>query len=272
MVQEINNQTNTNMHLFDPRGRLTPSNGERVYSTSERGYFSLDQPEINCAAIHARVAEFLNQPKLDQSITVDNFKARCDSLRSRIMADEATSNLFKGTHVPFLMTPPKGESDLGKELDSVLLESVARSFTARFPQFEFRNHEHGHMEGKISVTPGVRYENLLEARGRGPVVGWYFPNCMAGFAVPDQRALIGRLPPPLILSGPVEAAFAFVGVPELLMKNENYPNLLALAAVKPSKVHCFYFFEAYGWNLTFNLRSMVGAVSEYYAGGLTVIG
>jgi len=257
------------MHLFDSHGRLIPLDGERVYGTAERGYFSLDQPEINYAAIHSRVAEFSNFKKLD--ITVDAFKARCESLRSEMTANEATSHLFNGVHVPFLMTPGGGESDLGKELDSVLLEAVGRSFTAKFPKFEFRNYEHGHMDGQVAVAPGVRYDTLLEARSKGSVAGWYFPNCMAGFAVPDQRARIAKLPESLILSGPFEVASAFIGLPDLLMKKDNYPNLLALAAVKPSRDHFFYFFEAYGWNLTFNQRSMIGAVSEYYAGGLTVI-
>ena len=76
----------------------------------------------------------------------------------------------------------------------------------------------------------------------------------------------------LVLSGPLEAAAALVGCPSLLMQNDNYPNLLALSAVQPADPKMFHFFEAYGWNLTYNQRSMVGAVSEYFTGGFTVVG
>jgi hypothetical protein len=56
--------------------------------------------------------------------------------------------------------------------------------------------------------------------------------------------------------------------------DDNYPNLLALSSViSPDKdlKHFFWYFEAYGWNLNFNSRSMIGAVSEYYSGGISVI-
>lgn len=259
------------MDIFDSHGRLLPFAGERVYSTHDRRYFSLDQPEIDFATIHARVTEFLKESYPDGLLSGNEFKDRCEALRSTILADEKSRHIFNGVHTPFLLPSLSEEIDLGKELDSILLEAAGRSFTAKFPKFEFRNHVAGQLAGNISVMPGVRYEKLLEARKKGPVVGWYFPSCMAGFAIPDQRTLIQRLPESMILSGPLEASAAFVGTPELLMKTDNYPNLLAMAAVRPAKDHLFCFFEAYGWNLTFNQRSMIGAVSEYYAGGLTLL-
>jgi len=258
--------------LFDSLGRLIPSDGERVYRTTDRRYFTLDQPELDYAAIHRRVSEFLHVPSLESSLSADSFRERCEELRRATRADEAMRNLFAGVHVPFLLAASEKEQDMGQEMNAVLLDAVGSSFTAKFPEFSFRSYPAGELEGKMSVVPGCRYENLIQARRQGPVVGWYFPNCMAGFAIPDQRSLMKRLPESLMLSGPLEAASAFIGLPEILMKKDNYPNLLALCSVKPPQDHFFYFFEAYGWNLTFNQRSMIGAVSEYYAGGLTIIG
>ena len=258
--------------LFDAEGRLVPAEGERVYDLTDRGYFSLQQPEINYPAIHANVAKFLDRPDLERSISAGDFEDRCQRLRGQIIADQALGGLFSGVHVPFLLAADGEQSDLGSELDSVLLKAVERSFTAKFPQFFFRNYKQGQMKEQLCVVPGCRYETLLEARRKAPVVGWYFPNCLRGFGIPDQRGLVGRLPAPLILSGPLEAASALIGVPELLMKLDKYPNLLALSAVTPADRRFFSFFEAYGWNLTFNYRSMIGAVSEYCAGGLTAIG
>ena len=262
----------TSMDLFDSRGRLIPADGERVHARTDREYFALNQPRVDYAAIHAEVSTFLKPSGLEPGMSPGRFQEACERLRCDTLANEATRHLFHGVHVPFLLPARSEESDLGKELDKVLLEAASGAFTTKFPQFEFRHYLQGQLEGRLSVVRGVRYERLLEARRRGPVAGWYFPNCMAGFAIPDQRALIGRLPEPLILSGPLEAACAFIGVPELLTNNDKYPNLLALAAVRPSQDHLFCFFEAYGWNLTFNQRSMVGAISEYHAGGLTLIG
>lgn len=260
------------MELFNLSGRLYPAEGERIYSPIDRGYFSLNQPAIDYGVIHANIAKFLKVPSLADIISVESFQERCEKIKATVTADENTRNLFKGIQIPFLALPPAGDADIGHQLDSVLLEGVDRSYTAKFPEFTFTNYMHGELAGKLSVVPGVRYEKLLDAWKQGPVVGWYFPTCMAGFAIPDQRALMKRLPEQLILSGPIEASFAFVGMPGILMKKDNYPNLLALTAVKPTRNHFFCFFEAYGWNLTFNQRSMIGTVSEYYAGGLTVIG
>jgi len=258
------------MKLFDPQGRLIPSENERVYSAHDRGYFSLAQPVIDYVRIHSNLGKFFGNPAME-TLSAEAFQDRAESLGKSLLEDERTSDLFQGVHVPFLLPPGTAGGNSAKEFDERWLSAVGRAFADKFPDFEFRNYLKGQLEGDFPVIPDVRYESLLKAAAQGGVVGWYFPTCLAGFAIPDQRKLMRRLPERLILSGPVEAASAFVGTPELLMRTSNYPNLLALGAVKPPQDHLFYFFEAYGWNLTFNQRSMIGAVSEYYAGGLSVI-
>ena len=63
--------------------------------------------------------------------------------------------------------------------------------------------------------------------------------------------------------------------PELLYKSDGkYGKLLALSSVEPTNPEedfFFWFFESYGWDLEFNMRSYLGAVSEDYSGGLTVL-
>jgi hypothetical protein len=113
----------------------------------------------------------------------------------------------------------------------------------------------------------------MAARKKGVVVGWYFPNCLAEYALPDQRMIIPKLPQNIIASGAIDSTAAFIGTPEIILKKDDghYPHLLCLPAIEPKMDRAFYYFEAYGWNLEFNCRSYIGAVSEYWAGGLTVL-
>lgn len=252
--------------LFDANGRLIPEPGEMVYSQVDRRYFRLAQPPLDFARIHARTAAHLAAP-----VDAAAFQDRCEALRTKICADKALAGLFFGVAIPFVLPPGAADADLGAEVEGPLLGAVAGAFAEAFPKYAFHNHVVHPLAGQMALVPGTRYERLLAARAAGPVVGWYFPVCMAGFAVPQTRDVLARLPEQAILSGPLEAACALVGTPELLFHETHYPNLLALGAVTPPDEDFFYNFEAYGWNLTFNERSMVGAVAEYFAGGLTII-
>lgn len=258
--------------LFDAHGRLVPREGEAVYSRVDRRYFSLAQPQLNFGEIHDRVTRHLIADRRGVAIGAAEFAARATALRERITADSGAAGLFAGVHVPFLL-PARGgaDADVGAELDGSLLPAVGRAYVEKLPGFEFRNYCRGHLAQVLQVHPGVRYERLVERHAREPLVGWYFPTAFAGYSIPEQRRVVARLADVVSLSGPLEAAAAFIGTPDLLMRLDNYPNLLALAAVMPTDPKMFQFFEAYGWNLTYNQRSMLGAVSEYFSGGATIL-
>jgi len=257
--------------LFDGFGRLVPAEGDTVYSVVDRRYFSLAKPSFSFRGIRESVARHLNLPSLGAVVSLESFERRCETIRARALANPALASLFSGVHVPFLLVPDTATADIGEELEQMLLPAVGRSFNQSMPGFDCKNYCDGQLAKKLDIVPNVRYERLVKQHASQVVVGWYFPACMAGFSIPCQRRLVSRLPDALILSGPLEAAMAFIGVPGILMRMENYPNLLALSAVQPSAdPRMFQFFEAYGWNLNYNQRSMVGAVSEYFAGGLTL--
>jgi hypothetical protein len=258
--------------LFDAHGRLIPADGELVYSTVDRRYFSLAQPAFTLAGVFPAVGKHLRGANVDKLVSPEDFEHRCEAARQAILADPATAGLFRGVHVPFVLLPTTARADIGEELDAVLLPAVGAAYVEKLPGFEFRNYLQGQLKSAISVVPGVRYDRIVADHGSKVVVGWYFPGALAGYAIPEQRRVIRRLPEAVSLSGPLEAAMAFIGTPAILMRTDNYPNLLALSAVQPPDPRMFHFFEAYGWNLTYNQRSMVGAVSEYFSGGLTVCG
>jgi hypothetical protein len=271
-VHATRTQSQSQPRTFGEHGRLVPLDGERVFSARDRRYFRIDQPVLDAAAVHARATEHLGAH--GALLELDAFRARCDQLRASLLASPATAGLFDGVHVPFLLPARAATAadDLRGEVLGPLLDAVGRSFHQAYPKFDFRNHCTEGAEERWTVREETRYRTLLAARAQGPVAGWYFPTAMTGYAIPDQRAAVADLAPGLVLSGPLEVCAALVGTPGLLNQREAYPNLLALAAIEPSDGRFFHFFEAYGWNLTFNRRSMIGPASEYVAGGLTFFG
>lgn len=268
----LSSRSSATGELFDAHGRLIPADGEVVYSKVDRRYFSLAQPAFTFAAAIEAVGRRLGVTGIEKLIATTDFERRCEAARQSILADLALAGLFRGVHVPFVLLPTTARADIGEELDSLLLPAVGAAYVEKLPGFEFRNYLTGHLQGAIPVVPGVRYERIVADHRSNVVVGWYFPGALAGYAIPEQRRVIARLPEAVSLTGPLEVAMAFIGTPDLLMRTDNYPNLLALSAVQPLDPRMFHFFEAYGWNLTYNQRSMVGAVSEYFSGGLTVCG
>lgn len=262
-----------NQELFDEYGRLIPTPDRRVYSQVSRRYFVTPQPTLNLREIYGRIQKHLNT---GDTLSFQDFEGRAERILQTLEKDEKTKSLMNAVRIPFFCTPETKGVDMGQELDEVYLKAVGRSFTEKFPEYKFTNYFEGKLTGQVSVVPNTRYERFIEARKRGPVVGWYFPNCLSEYAVPDQRELVSSLPDSFILSGSIDAAAALIGSPDLLMKKDDfYPHLLcqsAVAPTNPADEKFFYFFEAYGWNLTFNRRSYVGAVSEYFAGGLIVLG
>jgi hypothetical protein len=260
----------TTQNLFDGHGRLIPPPNVRVYSQESRRYFTLNQPVVNYSAIHAGIQKHLGA---GNSISLADFEKRSKSALEKLQQNEKTKGLLSAVHVPFFCPPQTSDADIGQELEDIYLKAVGSAFTERFPEYSFKNSCEEKLSGRVSVVAGSRYEKLIQARKKGVVTGWYFPNCLSEYAIPDQQSLVSSLPDSLILSGGFDAAAAIAGSPDLLMKKEGqYPHLLALSALRSKDEKFFYHFEAYGWNLTFNRRSYVGAVSEYWAGGLTVLG
>lgn len=256
--------------MFDESGRLTPGPGERVYDTSDRGYFCLTQPIYDIDDVLTSISRYTGSAGESR---VPDMSERLIKVRQAIEADPLLAGIFAGVHVPFFL--PKFSGAFGAEFEEHLLSSVRAAYLQRFPAQQFRDFNSISMSGNAEIVPDSRWELLTTAREADAICGWYFPTALAGYAIPDQRTLMGRLPSSFVLSGPSEAAAALIGCPELLYKDDGkYGKLLALSAVTPASAdqrHFFWYFESYGWDLDFNVRSMVGAVSEYYSGGITIL-
>ncbi len=262
------------MSLFDDHGRRIPYGDMRVHSQVSRQYFCLNQPEVDYTAIWRRTVDHLQLT--DPPVAAQRFCEVGEAIVDGLRRQSTLANLVSGVHVPFLSPPAV---DLRQ-----LLRAVGRSYTTRFPEADFLDLCPGKPNGNALLAPGSRYEKFEEARTRGYVVGLYFPNCLAEFDVDSQRRQMATLPETLetaagtatiILSGPVDAAAALIGSPDLLWNEASYPHHLCLSAIQDPEDKIVYTFEAYGHNLRFRYRSnmltpSVTQVSEQWAGGLTV--
>ncbi len=268
-------EENNEQSLFDEYGRRIPFPGMRVYSQVSRRYNYLVQPNLGFGEIYHRLKEFLWL----NHVSLNFFQRTCESLLEQLQADPAMANLAKGVHVPFVCLPVlKGFFHEAEIRDYV--KAAGTSFEGMFPKFKFRNFCEGKPDGGIIYAPDSRYENFQAARTQGPVVGWYFPNCLSEYDVDSQRRQMTSLPQKIgsaqiALSGAVEAAAALVGSPDLLSNKNNYPHHLCLSALVDPDPKFIYMFEAYDPGLAFNRRSNmltpdVTQMSESWAGGLTV--
>lgn len=252
--------------LFDQHGRCIPGNLTAPAYPRTRHYFSLSQPSLAYADIHARLTQHLGI----SSISLDEFTQRAQAILQRLSAHPQTCAITAGVGAPFML-PQANYADYGRALEEVYLPAVQRAFKAKLPQYDFVNHYKGSLTGKFSVTNESRHEQLLMAMQRGAVVGYFFP-CLTEYSVPAAIEQVGMLPPQFLLAGGFDTSAAFVGSPDLLLRTDGYPPLLWLAALQGEKNQVGYHFEAYGYNLIFNRRMHFGQAAESWASGLVVLG
>lgn len=251
--------------LFDEHGRADPRGLKAAAHLKSRRYFDLDRPTSSLAEIHARItAELPGQyPDLRQ------FEAEVLRLRREIQADPATAWALRGVVVPFML--PQGcISDEGAALEEFYLGYVGRAFEQHQPGKVFKDHHRQSMTGLFKTVPGSRHDQLLARLNAGPLVGLYLP-ALREFSVPAALERTDTLPKGWTLSGGIDTAAALIAEPSLLIRRHGYAPLLWTAALhsKPGEGH---YFEAYGYDLTFNRRMHFDQCAETSTSGLSFIG
>lgn len=252
--------------FFDEHGRCLPAGLHAPAHAQSRHYFRIAQPVIDYAAIHTRSTQHLG----DSGLSVAAFTQRCEALLQQLREDPQTRNLTQGIAVPFLL-PQATHADYGTAMAERYLPAAAHAFAEAFPQYRFTDHNKVALPGQLSIAPDSRHERLLQAMQQGPVVGCYFP-CLAEYSLPAALERVQSLPEQFLLSGGYDTSAALIGMPGLLQRTDGYPPLLWLAAVQAEKPLVAYYFEAYGYNLTFNRRPHFGQAAEYWNSGLSVLG
>jgi hypothetical protein len=258
------------MRSISSHGRLVPLGSDFVYSQEDRRYFFLDQPSLDLIKIYSRYKRSFNG---GIEISEDDFVSRIEELSASLTNSPQEAPILNGVHVPFIIPKSFMNLDLGTALVK-LINSIEQSFTTAYPDFEFKNFAEPNLSGKVKINQDSRLDTLYNQLQNGDIIGLYFPTFFSGFAIQSQRNAISSLPPRMHLSGALEIASALIGTPDLLIKKgDNYPNGLSLSGVEPmdrESENFFWYFEAYGWNLNFNYRSMIGPASEYFSGGISI--
>jgi MoaA/NifB/PqqE/SkfB family radical SAM enzyme len=252
--------------LFDARGRCRPDGLRAPVNMSVRSYFGLVQPKLDYKAIHARFVAAYGEEGLP---TVAEFSQRADAILERLTKRTDCRDLLNGVHVPFMLMCAHHE-DIGEALRTRYVPAMHRVFKAAFPDFDFVDHHAIHLDGQLASVPGSRHERLIAAMEGGAVVGWYFP-CLSEYSIPAAVEKVGCLPEDFLLAGGYDTCAALIGSPDLLLRRDGYPPLLWLAALASSKQGEGHYFEAYGYNLTFNRRMHFDEAAEYWNSGLVVI-
>lgn len=257
----------TDNSWFDEHGRLIPRNLQSPVFEKSRRYFSLTQPQIDYAKMHARLTQYLN---IDASVSVDEFRFRAEKILEKLRADPLTRLILNGVHVPFML-PIEAASDIGSLLDNKYIPAVGAAFSEVFPDKGFTNHHKGGLTGKLAIALGSRHERLLQAQQSAVLVGVYFP-CVLEYSVPAALEQMAQLPEQFLLAGGVDTASAMIAAPDLLLRKEGYPPVLWMAALDAEKTGAGYHFEAYGYHLTFNRRVHFDQPAESWACGLVLLG
>ncbi len=252
--------------LFDAMGRCLPDGVEAPVHVITRDYFGQIQPVLDYAAIHARFVDQFGAANLPDAM---KFEQRAEAILVRIHTRLETRNLLNGVHVPFIL-PRASHDDIGEALDTRYLKAVQCTFKATLPDYDFIDHHSTRLKGRLRVAAGSRHDRLIEMMRQDSVIGWYFP-CLREYSIPAAIERMANLPDDFLLAGGYDTCAALVGSPDLLLHKNGYPPLLWLGALT-SKTGEGYYFEAYGYNLTFNRRMHFGQVAEYWNSGLVVLG
>jgi len=270
------NIINNKKTLFNEYGRRIPFNGMRVFNNVSRRYYQLNQPDIEFDIVLSRISE---HAKVDKIISSKTFESVCLDLKQMVKDDTYIKDIFNGVHVPFVCPRITNNMDLGEEFEKQSLAAVCSSFTKAFPQYHFKITVQGDLplSTNLSLAKKSQYEQFLQARREGVVVGWYFPSALQEYDVTSQRNQMDTLPLPetLVLSGGFDVAAALVGSPDLLMNQQTYPPVLCLSAFQHIDERLMLCFKAYGQSLEFwcmsqMLSPTMTQVSEQWAGGLTL--
>jgi hypothetical protein len=248
---------------FEASGRCKPLQAAGS-AFKVRGYFKCSQPKIDYAAIYRRVATHLGSPQ----ISVEEFERRAQRIRSRIEDQVETAGLLNAVAVPILL-PKATHVDLRSALNDHYVPAVAAAFAETLPEYRFVNHHP--VDEELQVHPGCRHQQLLQRLQQEDVVAYWFA-AFAEYSIPAARQRESVLPEDFMLAGGVDTAAALVACPDLLLREDGYPPLLWLAALSSARDDAGYFFEAYGYNLTFNHRPHFNQAAEYWNSGLVVLG
>ena len=255
------------MVLIDTKGRMVPTESDYVYEKEDRNYFVIQKPELDISEVYKRF-ESVFEGQIE--VSREDFSRLVNEILSRIQNNSEISNILNGPYFPFLI--PRNVENRQNILE-FLIEKLKKSFENFYPNYEFKNFanqidEDSYINSVDKVIKVGNFENKS-------AVGLYFPSVLTGYSIYSQRLAFNKLGQDVFLGGPFDTISALIGNPGMLVRHDNsYPSGLVLSGINPKDKNFkdfFWYFEAYGWNLNFNYRSMIGPASEYFTGGISFL-
>ena len=218
-------------------------------------------------AMMARVTASLGDPGLDAS----EVSSRIDAILESMKGDSATAGIANGVYMPFVLPKDDSLSDMGAALQSRYLPAVGSAYTSKLPEYTFEVQHKPDLAGNMTILPDSRHDQLVDALASGPVVGIVFP-CLSEYSSPAARERLSQMPDQFLLTGGVDLCGAFIGTPDILMREDGYPPTFWMSALEAERENLGYHIEAYGANLNFYRRAHLNQAAEYWWHCVTVLG
>ena len=222
--------------FYDVHGRRIPPPGLKNPVVDANWSFRLDQSALDYAARHARMAEYFG----GGLVSAAEFQARSKAIIVKVAGNKQTANILKGAHLPICLPAVNG-GDYGTVLEEMFLAAVKRSYETAFPGRPFSNWRAGELANRVTIIPGTRHDQLVQALKAGPVVAVYFPQALQGFGIPADREQLSSLPEHFLLAGAWDIAAAMVGYTDVLARDYQTPGLDCAAVQWKSAVYSLLF-------------------------------
>jgi hypothetical protein len=266
------------MSFFDSSGCCIPTKECRVFENGTVRYYDIKKPEINFTRILEKSKKF---NLVSEEINEKDFKIKAENLIDVINNDSNYKNILNGVKIPFIFQKIGKVSDLGNELEHVLLPKINHSFTEEYPDCYFKAvlQSNSKLSSKIKISPDSNYEKLIELGNEDFVVGWYFPQAFQGYDIQSQRKRIKSLPDLVgvnkCLSGGIDICASIIGVPSLLISKDTYAPILCMSSYMHDDPRLVLLLKSYGphlefWCMTQMLTKDVTQVSEQWSGGISI--
>jgi len=252
--------------LFDKHGRRIPKDLKNSVCDADKDFY-LAQPEIDYAD---RLVRF--QKAFSDSISSAEFENQSKDLIKKIKSDFQIANLLNGVYLPIILPQIEAKNfDYGRILEEVFLTAVGKVYKKQFPNRDFINYRKDDLQGKVSIIPESRHEQLINKMKEDVVVGIYFLNPLQGFSILAAREQISTLPEDLILSGGFDTSAAIAMYPDVLARDYHTPRY-DLSALSWESPRYSLYFEVYDGGLNFGRRAFLSDAYDHYSSGLLFLG
>ena len=148
--------------LFDQFGRCSPELTSEEVVKKSRKYFYIDEAvrkKLNDSEIFKNLKNYYN----DQiNINYDEFINRVSKLRNKVEQNSSINNISNSINIPFILPIIKDHTDIGKDINTLLIPKLIKSFKNKFPDYDFVNHCKKNLEGDILATKESRYDGIIK--------------------------------------------------------------------------------------------------------------